>query len=235
MNSLPPSQTTIAPHLKLWYYPLSLLGANFGRNAVGLSLPNGDLLIHSSGPFSEEEVAELRSMGTPRYLLEATPLHDTFLRKGSATFPEASLLAHPSLFSQAKGMAGQSDPALKASSLKRQGIHLIPIQGLFQGEEWALYEERSQTLILADMLVQVDEPVPALSRPFVRMAGLTPGVPSIDRLFRLCIKHRTTFRKSIPPLLDLPIQTLIPAHGVPIQEQAKDILLAELETHDLLP
>ena len=58
-------------------------------------------------PFSSTDLAEIRALGEPSWLLEAMSLHDTYARRGRDTFPGILFLA-PEGFNKVVNFATQS-------------------------------------------------------------------------------------------------------------------------------
>ena len=59
----------IAPGVVVMQYPLRAFGINFGRCVTLLPLDDGRLVIHSSAPFTAEDVAAIRRFGVPSWLV----------------------------------------------------------------------------------------------------------------------------------------------------------------------
>ena len=87
--------TSLAPNLWLLAYPLPKLGADLRRNVSVIRLGSGELVIHSTGPFSPKDVAAISALGTPGWLVDAMVAHDTFAKEGRAAFPTIPYLAPP--------------------------------------------------------------------------------------------------------------------------------------------
>ena len=62
---------------------MSFLGADFGRRGTVIRMSTGDLLIHSMAPFTAGDATDIRELGNPSWLVEATEFHDTFSRKAA--------------------------------------------------------------------------------------------------------------------------------------------------------
>ena len=77
----------LAENLWLLAYPLKMLGADLRRNVTLIRLRSGKVVIHSSAPFSAEDVAAIRALGEPGWLLDGILRHDTFAQEGRAAFP----------------------------------------------------------------------------------------------------------------------------------------------------
>ena len=90
MQQLAPGVWTIA-------YPLSVLGDEHGRVVTILGLASGKLIVHSTAPFSPEDVAAIHELGHPAWLVETSLIHDTFAKEGRAAFPDLPYLGPPGL------------------------------------------------------------------------------------------------------------------------------------------
>ena len=62
-------------------FPWHVFRIDFARNVTLLRLRDGRVVIHSSAPFTNEDIAAIREFGEPAWLVDATLLHDT-LRQG---------------------------------------------------------------------------------------------------------------------------------------------------------
>ena len=93
----------IAPGVAVMRYPLRAFGIDFRRCVTLLRLADGRVVIHSSAPFTAEDVDAIRHFGVPSWLVEATLMHDTFARPISAIFPDLPYLA-PDGFARLSGV-----------------------------------------------------------------------------------------------------------------------------------
>ena len=53
----------LAENLWLLAYPLKMLGADLRRNVTLIRLRSGKMVIHSTAPFSQDDVAAIRALG----------------------------------------------------------------------------------------------------------------------------------------------------------------------------
>src|SRR5438067_13030941 len=83
-------------------FPWRAFGIDFERNVSLLRLRDGRVAIHSSAPFTAEDVAAIRRFGEPAWLVDATLMHDTFAKDGRAAFPDLPYLA-PNGFARVRG------------------------------------------------------------------------------------------------------------------------------------
>ena len=85
--------TRLAEGIWLYPYRLTALGVNIGRNVTVIRLESGRLVIHSTAPFTEADIGEIRKLGEPGWLVEGMVDHDTFSGAGRKAFPEIPFLA----------------------------------------------------------------------------------------------------------------------------------------------
>ena len=94
----------LADDVALISFPWRTLGIDFRRNVTLLRLGDGRVIIHSSAPFTEQDVAAIRHFGQPVWLVETTLMHDTFAKEGRQAFPDLPYLA-PEGFAEASGIS----------------------------------------------------------------------------------------------------------------------------------
>ena len=83
----------LAPSVYTLRYPLKLFGASLGRVETIFRLDSGKLVLHSTGPFSEEDCAAISEIGGVQAIIEATNFHDTFALAANGKFPGARYFA----------------------------------------------------------------------------------------------------------------------------------------------
>ena len=88
-------------------FPWRTLGIDFRRNVTLLRLGDGRVLVHSTAPFTPQDITLIRRFGEPTWLVDATLMHDTFAKQGRAALPSIPYLA-PDGFEKASGIATQS-------------------------------------------------------------------------------------------------------------------------------
>ena len=97
------NERRITDDVMLMSFPWRTLGIDFRRNVTLLRLADGRVVVHSTAPFTEEDIAAIRRFGEPSWLVEATLLHDSFAKEGRAALPDLPYLA-PECFAKATGM-----------------------------------------------------------------------------------------------------------------------------------
>jgi hypothetical protein len=117
----------VADNLWIKSYPLSVLGGKQGRVVTIIRLASGELIIHSTGPFSPEDVTEIESLGRPGWMVDTMLRHDTFAKHGRVAFPTISYLA-PEGFAETAHV--DSRPLLPAPAAWSPEIRVLLIEGM---------------------------------------------------------------------------------------------------------
>jgi hypothetical protein len=220
----------IAPGVALMRYPLRAFGIDFRRCVTLLRLADGRVVIHSSAPFTAEDVEAICGFGVPSWLVEATLMHDTFARSVSAVFPDLPYLA-PDGFAQLSGVPTRT--LYPPPSDWTGQIEVLKVEGLRKINEHALFHRASQTLVLADLLFHF----PADSRGwpcfFARHIMRLPRLSGISAFFRLMIRDRVAFALSMKKMANWDFEQIVVGHGEPIQNNAKRILVQALRDRGL--
>ena len=77
----------LAENLWVLPYSLRLFGGDLRRVVTIVRLRSGELVIHSTGPFTPGDVTAILRLGKPGWLPDAMLRHDTFAKQGREAFP----------------------------------------------------------------------------------------------------------------------------------------------------
>lgn len=214
----------IADQLWIARFPLRLAGCEIGRTVSVIRLATGELVVHSTAPFEPAHVGAIETLGRPRWLVEATLLHDTYAAQGRRTFPSLPYLAPPGFPDSL-----ESTPLDPAPAAWGDELEVYPLAGMPKVREHLLFHRPSGSLIVADLFFNL---VPGTwERLFFRTVAGIREFPAMSRLFRLMIRDRAAFRRSLEPVRDLPIERIIVAHGEPVLVDARAALERVLTRH----
>jgi hypothetical protein len=211
----------IAEGVAVVHYPLRAFGIDFGRRVTLLRLGDGRLVIHSSAPFTSEDVEAIRRFGEPSWLIDSTLMHDTYAKEARAAFPDIPYLA-PGGFAKATGVPIQ--PLLPPPSDWSDQIEVLKIEGLRRINEHAFFHRASRTLVLADVLFHFSANSRGWPRFFAQRIMRLPRLLGISAFFRMMICDRKAFALSMKKMLEWDFGQIVVGHGEPIQNDAKSIL-----------
>jgi hypothetical protein len=212
-------------------YPLSVLGTTHGRMVTIIRLPSRRLVLHSMAAFSPGDVAQIRALGEPSWLVEAMMLHDTFARQGRDTFPDIPFLA-PEGFAKVVNFA--TSPLFPAPAEWSGQLEVFALAGLPRLKEHLFLHIPSRTLILADLVFNFPPEETGWNHFFHRYIAGIKGYPGMSRVFRLCIEDRSAFRTSITAVLAADFDRIVVGHGNLIERDGKALLRRALKNANVL-
>lgn len=204
----------------LWLltYPLRIFGADIIRQVTVIRLPSGKLLIHSTGPFSAEDIRSIHALGEPSWLVDAMLDHDTFSQQGHEAFPEAAFLAPAGFEDRVEFPLTPLDhpPADWVGA-----VDVMPIAGNPSFHEHVFLHPPSRTLIVADLIFNYRR----VSNPWTKLL-LYPAMgcrhaPGMSRRFRSAIEDRDAFRQSLETMFTWDFDRIIVGHGQVIEAKGK--------------
>src|SRR6059036_3728394 len=168
-------------------FPWRAFGIDFERNVSLLRLRDRRVAIHSSAPFTAEDIAAIRGFGEPAWLVDATLMHDTFAKESRAAFPDLPYLA-PDGFTKTTGITTQ--PLTPLPSDWQGEIDVLKIDGNRMNEH-VLFHRRATTLVVADLFFSFPKETCGWARFFVRHIMRLPRWFGISLFFRvLMIRDR---------------------------------------------
>jgi hypothetical protein len=213
----------VADGIRVFHFPLKLLGTQMGRRTTVIRLRTGELVIHSTGPFSESVLKAIHALGRPAWLVEATLFHDTFAAIGCAAFPGVPYLAPPGF------RAASAQPLLPEPPAGWAGeLEILELEGMPRVREHVFFHRPSRTLIVADLVFNFGPQSTRWTRWFFQRLGGVRSFPGMSRLFRLSIKDRAAFAASVERMLAWDFDRCIVAHGDIIESNAKAVLRSAL-------
>jgi hypothetical protein len=220
----------IADNLWVLRYPLTLLGAKIGRSVTVIRLASGKLIVHSTAPFSADDVAVIRALGEPAWLLDVSRFHDSFRKEGRSAFPDIPYLVPHGFPDAEKLRAGSLDKIPPEWSGE---VEVRRIDGMPQVNEHAVFHVPSGTLIVADVLFNFGEHTTGWTRFFAKTLMRLPGMMGMSLVFRLMIRDRAAFRESLRDIFSWDFDRVVVGHGEAIPNHGKRRLSAVLQRFGL--
>ena len=208
----------LAENLWLLAYPLKMLGADSRRNVTLIRLRSGKLVIHSTAPFSPEDVAAIRNLGEPGWLLDGILRHDTFAEEGRLAFPGIPYLA-PEGFSELIGFA--TTPIVPTPIEWDGELLALEIQGAPEARDTALFHIPSRNLILTELVFNFGGDEPIWTELLLQVAVGGEHHPGVSRPVKAGVKDETAFRSSLAAILEWDFDRVIVGHGDVIEQDGK--------------
>lgn len=208
----------LAENLWLMAYPLKMLGADLRRNVTLVRLLSGKVIIHSTAPFTPEDVAAICALGQPGWILDGVLRHDTFASEGRKAFPKIPYLA-PEGFSAVVGFPTER---IVPAPIEWDGELLaLEIQGMPKARDTALLHIPSRTLILTELVFNFGDHEPAWTEMLLRVAVGSEHHPGMSRPMNAEVKDEAAFGRSVATILSWDFERVIVGHGDVIERDGK--------------
>jgi hypothetical protein len=211
----------LAENLWVLPYSLRLFGGDLKRAVTIIRLRSDDLVIHSTGPFTPGDVDGISRLGKPGWLLDVMLQHDTFARQGRQAFPDIPYLA-PDGFAEAVGFPTES--LIPAPSTWGEELKVLRLDGNPSMQEHVVFHPLSRTLIVADLLFNFGPDTPGWTRFLLLAAVGAKHHPGMSRRFRMSIKDKAAFQRSVETLLTWDFDRIIVGHGEILETDGKRLL-----------
>jgi hypothetical protein len=232
-----PMQTSplhaLAPELWCYEHTLSLSRAVlFPARTTVVRLPGGELLLYSPLPIDDAIATALGQLGSVTQFVAPNRFHHMYVQDALTRYPKARLWISPGL--AAKRPELQPHATLAEPPPPEWQGQLVPfhIQGMPQADEYAFLHVPSRSLLVADFVFNLREPLPVRTRWLLRMVSAHDKLAQ-SRMLGMMAKDRAALRESARELLALDFDRLIPAHGQIVERSARGALARALAEHEL--
>ena len=205
----------------LWHlqYTLKLLGADMQRHVAVMRLSSGQAVIHSTGPFTSQDIADINALGPVGWIMDVMLRHDTFSKQGHEAFPQAIFLG-PNGFSEVVGFP--TEPLLPATvRLGQVKSRSFLWTGIPSVQEYAVLHRTSRTLIVADLFFDPDPKASGWTHFLMSLVAGRKEGPGISRALKLATKDKVAFRQSLEKIGEWDFDRIIVGHGAIIASDGK--------------
>ena len=166
------------------------------------------IVVHSPSNPDQPLLDEIKALGPLDAAIFPSWWHDLYLREWSSITPR--LFVAPDL-------CGASMRMTNAAILTEQNIWPEFDQRSVDGlgvwlNEFVFFHRPSRSLIVADLVVNVDADLPLLTRTFFGLMGAYPG-PKVPWFYRAVARNRQHLRERLQSVLDLDFERIIVGHG----------------------
>ena len=202
----------------IWYAQQSL---HFGPIKIQtrmtvIRLQDGALWVHSPIEPTTNLLAELSSLGEVRYVLAPNRTHHLFFRRFLKSFPQARGFVAPGLAEKVNDLSQY--PVVPTPEPWQDELQSWFIDGLPVLSETVWFHEYTGTLLLTDLLFCFGTNNTGLATLVARLLGVYDRL-GMSLTMKLMTKDKQALRRSIEPLLSLPVQRIVLAHDQIIEEQ----------------
>ena len=213
----------LAPELWIASRPLRIAVGDIGARMTIARLADRTLMLHSPVKLDAELRRSLDALGTVRWVLGPSKVHHLFLGDYVRSFPDVSLCGAPGLAEKRRDLrfhevlTGAPPPGWPAEVL------LQLVEGAPWMNEVALLHKPSGTLVLTDLVFNVQPGPQNRARLFHRLVGAT-GRFGPHRLIRLGIRDRAAARRSLDRILGWEFDRIVMSHGEVVPSGGRALL-----------
>ncbi|HVM85894.1 MAG TPA: DUF4336 domain-containing protein [Candidatus Binatia bacterium] len=200
---------------------VSYLGFPYPTRMAIIRLADGGLFLWSPIALTPSLQATVEALGTVRYLVTPTKLHNLYLAEWKAAYPWAQLYAAPGLVQHRRDIAFDDRLMDKPPAAWANQIDQVLVQGSFAITEVAFYHRASETALIADLIQSFPPGWFKGWRGWIaRRAGIVAPNAGTPLDLRATFTHRKAVRQSVKRIFDWGAEHLILAHGPLVEEDA---------------
>jgi hypothetical protein len=194
---------------------------------TALPLEGGGLALISPVPVTDTIAARVAELGPVRFLVAPNLLHYLYRADAAARWPSARVLAPRALATKRPDLRidafleDGAPPELAAS------VRVVKIAGAPIVDEHVFLHEPSRTLVLTDLVFHVTTPRGFVANVLLWLVGCH-GKLAQSRAWRFFVKDRAAAAASVKELLSWRFDSLIVAHGAPVERDAQSRLAGAL-------
>ena len=203
--------------------PFSMMGLQFGAQMAVVKLNSGDLFLYSPIKLDAELKKALDALGPVKFILAPNRMHHMFIADYTDQYPQAEVIGVRGLDSKRRDIKFNRLLDENAAEPIAEEISHYCIAGAPTFNEVVCYHRPSKTLMVCDLLMNLQPPLNLLTRIYIKMFGKM-GEPAVPKVVRLSVKDRQQFKESIEPILALDVERIVMGHGQPITSDGKRIL-----------
>lgn len=170
------------------------------------TLKDAVVLLSPGSKLTDEQ---LRSAGDVTDIVAPNLLHAGGIAQAHRVFPKARVWGPPGARTAKPHLPWTND--LTDWTFQDQ-LYAIPIRGMPQFNEFVFFEPQSGTLFVADLFFNLQQSKGLGAWILLHLFG-TWRKFGISRLYLKAVKDRSAFASSVKALLELPIRSLVVAHG----------------------
>lgn len=209
----------IAPDI--WHVPHNFIanGLPVSSRMTVVRLRDGSLWLHSPVPLSNEDRAELQSLGRIKYVIAPSKTHHLFVSECLSAFSQAELFGAPGLSMKRPDLNNMIELKTVVESDWREDLEQIFFDGIPFGNETVWFHKSSQTLIVTDLCQYWQGDLPLAAKLYAHLTGVRKKL-AVPRTVRWLVKNRQAAQTSAQKILQWPFKRVIVAHNAIVEDDA---------------
>lgn len=204
-------------------HPFEIMKVRMGTRTTVIRLSTGGLWLLAPGAGLETLKSELEALGPVEALVAPNTMHHLFLPDAARLFPEARVYGPAGLRKKQPRLALEKllpeAPALWAHDIQQQRL-----EGLGMLQETAFFHPHSQSLILTDLVFNLQHSDHPWSRLFLKLNDAYGKLGPSRMLRSLVLQDREALKHSLEQILNWNFERIIVAHGELVSSQGRQKL-----------
>jgi hypothetical protein len=184
-------------------------------------LSGGDLLLHSPTRCNAETTDALSRIGRVTDIVAPNKFHDLFLDAWLAAVPEARLW----IPSGTDGKFPRGSRTRLLSDCKdatwREELACVPLKGMSRLEESAFYHRPSKSVIVADLLFNIQTDARLAMRMAARLGGFYRRLAMPRDIRWWYVSSRDALKESIRTIMNFQFENVVVGHGANVLRNGK--------------
>lgn len=197
----------------------STLGIPLGMRMAVILLEDESVMVYSPLPWTENLHTAVSTLGKVSLIFAPNQFHNLGIESWKQNNPEAKVLCSPELNQKLKGIADVEVTQEGGSLEQASEFFLEKIQGMPSVNELVLMHKPSNTLLVADLLFYFPDAGGLMS--LYARANKVREFPSPPILWKLAVKDKALYKRSINRIRGWEIDSLFLCHGKCIRKNAE--------------
>lgn len=210
----------VADNLWVIAHPFEVLKVRMGTRTTVVRLSDGRLWLLSPGGGLAELKNELETLGPVAAIVAPNTMHHLFLPEVVALFPEARLYGPKGLKRKQPSLAIEA-LAPAAPALWQNDLQQIRLEGMPMLQETAFFHPLSRSLIVTDLVFNLQHSDHAWSRLFMRMNDAYGKLGPSRMLRQMVIKDPLALAQSLEQVLAWDFDRIVLSHGELVESGGK--------------
>ena len=204
-------------------HPFRTFGLQIGTRSSVIRLADGSLFLHSPGPLSVSLAKQMDELGPVRCIVAPNRFHHLFIAETARAYQAAGVYLAPGLAQKRRDLSYNGELADEPAPAWSADLDQICVRGAPWLNEVVFLHRRSRTLLLTDLVFNVEHSPSWVTRLFLRAAGAYGRLTS-SRMLRLLVRDREAARESILRILEWDFERVIVTHGAIVEKAGRERL-----------
>jgi len=202
-------------------------GLHFPVRMTVVRLPDGGLWLHSPVPIDDALAAELAALGPVTHIVAPNALHHLYFGDARSRYPDATAWGAPGLADKRPDLSFDHTLGERPAPWG-DVIDSLFVDGIPWANETVFVHRPSKTLLITDLLFNIQRPANRRSRFFFWLLGVL-GRPWQSPLLRMQTTDRAAAAAAARQIVGWSFDRAVPAHGPVIEADAHRLVSAALQ------